>query len=268
MHRTALLLSALLLLPACSQDELPATAFVMQTRDQRIGGPASDTDVGDIALENGEIRVGILGSRCDGDGHWQSQCSSPAPGLFSGSMVDIDLNRRDGVHSQGAGNEAFAELFASVNLDVTQTRSVTILADGSDGGPAVVRTEGPAGNYISYIELLGSLLDLPRTWQTTDFILKPGDRYLTLRTHAVVSETEDFTDEFGVEGVRVRDPAVDPCGDWAQGDDGLPCDGSLLTPSQEVLPLSDGINNQGLQMGDFFFAGGDVDIFVPGIGFD
>ena len=263
MHRTALLLSLLLLLPACSQDELPASAFVMQTRDQRIGGPASDTDVGDIALENGEIRVGILGARCEGTGQWQSQCSSPAPGLFSGSMVDIDLNRRDSRTDQGEGREAFAELFSSVNLDVTATRSVSILADGSDGGPAIVRTEGPAGNYISYIELLGSLLDLPRTWQTTDFILKPGDRYLTLRTHAVVTTTETLE-----EGVELVDPDVDPCGGWAQGDEGLPCDESLLLPVQEELPLIDGINNQGIQMGDFFFAGGDVDIFVPGIGFD
>jgi hypothetical protein len=256
----ALLLAALAL-PACTSDDVaPASAFVMTSLDQRIGGPASDTDVGDIAMENAQIRVGILGDRCSGEGEWHRKCGSPGPGMFSGSMVDLDLDRRDGRYDQGAGRESFSELFASVNLDITATRSVDILADGSDGKPAIVRAQGPAGNYISYIELLSSFLDLPRSWQITDYILEPGAKYLTMRTHAIVAEE-------GPDGALLP-PVRDPCGDWVQGDDGLPCDGQLLIPEAGTLQLVDGINGQGIQLGDFFFAGGDVDIFVPGIGFD
>ena len=256
-----LLLLIPLLLPGCASDDvLPATAFVLESLDQRIGGPASDTDVGDIAMENGEIRVGILGDRCGGEGEWKANCASPGPGMFSGSMVDLDLNRRDGRYDQSGGREAFSELFASVNLDITETRTVEILADGSDGGPAVVRSEGPAGNYISYIELLSSFLELPRSWQITDYILEPGDRFLTLRTHAIVA-AED------ADGALIK-PDQDPCGGWTQGSGGLPCDGALLPPAQGTLELVNGLNGQGIQLGDFFFAGGDVDIFVPTIGFD
>jgi hypothetical protein len=260
VNRSAPLFLAVLLLAGCSTDDTaPAGAFVIETLDQRIGGPASDTDVGDIAMENGEIRVGLLGARCDGDLEWKGNCASPGPGMFSGSMVDLDLNRRDGRYDKMRGQEAFSELFASVNLDITETRRVEILADGSDG-PAVVRSQGPAGNYISYIELLSSFLDLPRAWQVTDFILEPGDRFLTLRTHATIA-AED------ADGALVE-PAEDPCGGWVQGSDGLPCDGDMLIPAAGTLDLVGGLNGQGIQMGDFFFAGGDVDIFVPGIGFD
>lgn len=260
MRSSFSILLLLVLLPACASDvDAPARAFVIDSLDQRIGGPASDTDVGDIALENGEIRVGILGDRCTGEGEWKDNCASPGPGMFSGSVVDLDLNRRDGRYDQMGGQEAFSELFASVNLDITETRTVEVLSDGSDG-PAIVRSQGPAGNYISYIELLSSFLDLPRAWQVTDFILEPGDRFLTLRTHAIVAEESE-------EGALLK-PDADPCGGWTQGSDGLPCDGAMVTPEEGTLQLVDGINGQGIQMGDFFFAGGDVDIFVPGIGFD
>jgi len=260
MRRLALLLA--LPLAACSSPApAPATAELIVNRDQRVGGPSAAADVGDFVLQNGRVRFGLLGSRCESNGEdaWTGQCSSPAPGLFGGSMADADLQRGNGNEGAGAGRDQFAELFASTNLEVTAVNEVEVLADGSAGGAAIVRAQGPAGNYISYIDLLGGLLDLPVTWQITDFILKPGDQYLTLRSHSV-SAPED-------EDGKATRPTEDPCG-WVAGDDGLPCDGLQMEPATESLALLDNFNEGITQMGDFFFAGGDVDIFVPGLGFD
>lgn len=246
-------------LASCGGDEPAARAYRIETRDQWVGGPAADAFEGDFLLENEHIRAAVLSARCvegaDGQGE---VCGSPGPGVYGGSLVDLDLRRQDARYASGRGKDQFAELFDTVNLDVMATRTVSILADGSDGGPAIVRAEGPAGNFITYIQLIGDLLSLADTWQFTDYILKPGAPYVTVRTTAVV-----WTGA-GQEGIE---PPPDPCG-WAQGDPGLPCDATVLPPADGALSLLDGLNSRALQFGDFFLAGGDVDVFAPGIGFD
>jgi len=267
-----------LLLTACPvEQEVPAAAYLIETIDQRVGGPSASARDGDFVLENGYVRAAILSNRCTGEGI-DRVCSSPGPGLFGGSMIDIDLRRSDSDVGGGRGNDQFAEMFSAVNLNVTATETVEILADGSDGGPAIIRTSGPPGDYISYIGLLGGILDLVDGWHVTDWILRPGDPYVTIRSHFVV----------------MADPAaplVDPCG-WSQGDPGLPCDDRLVPipppcsggeagdddDSAEppatwcdyqcgAVKTVDALNAGATQFGDFFFAGGDVDIFLPTIGF-
>jgi hypothetical protein len=259
LRRLAWLPLLALPLGSCSHPVAPAEAYVIDHRDQRIGGPASRADLGDLVLENGHLRVGILSSRCDNpDDSWGHKCSSPGPGLFGGSMVDIDLQRGDGRDTGGNGEDRFAELFGSLNLEITAVSKTSIIADGSEG-PAIVRSEGPAGNYISYISLLGNLLDLPKTWHATDFILNPGDKYLTVRTHALVTDAETYAD---------IDPPEGPICGWDGPGNGLPCDDFLVPPVQGQMPLLDNFNRGISQLGDFFFPGGDLDIFVPGMGFD
>ena len=259
MNRTLLLVLASVSVLACSRVEPNAAAYQITSRDQWIGGPAADATIGDYILENGNIRAGILDARCRPSTQGTGEtCFSPGPGLFGGSLADIDLRRDDGATSSGAGNDLFSELFESVNIELMGTREVSVLADGSDGGPAIIRAQGPAGQYISYIELIGDLMDLPRTWQITDYVLRPGDRYVTMTTTAVFA-AED------IEGALIK--PEDPCG-WAVGDPGLPCDGTLLPPTVGQLPLIQGLNDGATTMGDFFLAGGDLDVFVPGIGFD
>ena len=243
--------AVLLLLPACPEPgEAPAAAYLIERRDQSVGGPSAAAREGDYILENGFVRAAILSDRCTGEGIARV-CSSPGPGLFGGSMIDIDLQRTDVEHSSGHGLDQFAEMFSAVNLDVTATETVEVLADGSDGGPAIIRVQGPPGNYISYIGLLGNILGLADGWHITDWILKPGDPYVTIRTTFVVMDDTD-----------VAPP--DPCG-WAPGDEGLPCDQFLL--ENDFHRTVDALNSGATQFGDFFFAGGDVDIFLPGIGF-
>ena len=256
---TLLLVLAAAVLAGCPRVEPNAAAYTITSRDQWVGGPAADATVGDFILENGQIRAGVLDARCrpstQGTG---LTCFSPGPGVFGGSLADIDLRRDDGATGSGAGNDLFSELFDSVNMELMAAQEVAVLADGSDGGPAVVRAQGPAGQYITYIELIGDIMNLPRTWQITDYSLRPGDRYVTLTTTVVFAEAD-------ADGALVR-PA-DPCG-WAAGDPGLPCDGQLLPPAIGKLPLIQGLNQGATILGDFFLAGGDLDVFVPGIGFD
>ena len=253
-----LLLPTSLLLTGCPT-EPPARVYPIETADQRVGGPSALAIEGDWILENEHIRAGILSERCVGTPGVDQVCSSPGPGLFGGSVIDIDLNRHDAAHSSGRGNDQFAEMFSAVNLDVTMVESVEVLADGSDGGPAILRVQGPPGDYISYIGLLGGILGLADGWYTTDYILRPGDPYLTLRTH--------ISFQAPAAGQDIVKPAVDPCG-WVQGDEGLPCDDVLVEiPRDERVPTVDALNNGATQFGDFFFAGGNVDIFLPGIGF-
>jgi len=248
----SILLALSLALTGCPEDPATASAYVIETRDQWVGGPAADAREGDFVVQNDHIKIGILSERCRTEGA-TTVCSSPGPGLFGGSLADIDLNRKDSRFGSGRGLDQFMEMFDALNLDVMSTQTVSILADGSDGGPAIVRAEGPSGDYISFMGLLGGLLSLPATYHVTDYILRPGDPYITVRTHAVIVPNRDTP------------PTQDPCG-WTQGDDGLPCDAFVIANSAAAPSVTETANAAGLLFGDFFFAGGDVDLFLPGIG--
>ena len=256
LHRFLLyahLLVCFLLLAGC-KDDGGATAVRIDSTDQLIGGPAADAWVGDFLLENEHIRAAVLSERCEADAELGTICSTPGPGLFGGTLVDIDLKRGNSGESAGGGHDRFAELFGTMNMDINEAHRVEIVADGTDGGPAIIRTSGPAGDFISYMGLIRGILNLPSTWQYTDYILEPGSSYITLRTTAIV------VDEGGFEPLH-------PC-TWSQGDDGLPCDDLLLEPPQEGQDLVAGLNGGAMQFGDFFLAGADVDLFLPFIGHD
>jgi hypothetical protein len=258
MRRLLLLLLPLLVivLPGCPAEEAPASVYPIETADQRVGGPSALAIEGDWILENGEVRVGLLSERCVENPGLPDICSSPGPGLFGGSLIDIDLQRNDSRYGSGRGQDQFAEMFSAMNLDVTAVQTVEVLADGSDGGPAILRSQGPPGDYISFIGLLGGILGLADGWYITDYIVKPGDPYVTVRSHMILMDW------------REGDPSPpDPCG-WVQGDAGLPCDQFLVDPPMdERIPTVDALNAGATQFGDFFFAGGNTDIFLPGIGF-
>ena len=253
LRPTALLLAALFVLSGCSSGD-GATAYRIESPDQLIGGPAADAWVGDLLLENSKIRAAVLSERCENDPETGTICSTPGPGLFGGTLADIDLNRGNSGEGAGGGEDRFTEIFGTMNMDISEAHRVEILADGSGGGPAIVRTSGPAGDFISYMGLIRGILNLPTTWHYTDYILQPEASYITLRTTAIVA------DEGGFEPLH-------PC-PWSEGDPGLPCDDLLIAPPQEGQELIDGLNSGAMQFGDFFLAGADVDLFLPFIGHD
>ena len=101
LHASILLIASLAL-SGCPEPDPTASAYLIERRDQWIGGPAADAREGDFVVENEHIRIGVLSERCTGEGPAEV-CSSPGPGLFGGSLADIDLNRRDSRHAGGRG---------------------------------------------------------------------------------------------------------------------------------------------------------------------
>ncbi len=241
-------LGAVVFLSACDPEpESRASAYEVTTRDQLIGGPSATLDLGDFILENDQIRVGILGAvNLDGQ-----QANSMGPGLYGGSLVDVDLVRPEAGYANGHGLDQFAEVFPTVNLKITGTEGVEIVRDGSDGGPAEVRMYGPSEPYFSLLELL-DVLCVPATHGqfSTSYVLEPGKRYVKIST-TVIMEKDDIplletnlTPDEVVPGVNV------------------------LPPLGESTNVIDIYQLGGLILGDFLLMGGNVDIFAPTIGFD
>src|SRR5271155_2954426 len=122
-------------LPSCNNGYGVLLAKQVQNAGELVGAPLAMSTVGDYLLQNDQIKVNILGPH-----------DSPGPGVFGGSIVDVDL-RRDRLGFEDAnGHDRFAELFPVANLlvpypDPTKT-SVTVLEDGSNGTEAAIRVEG------------------------------------------------------------------------------------------------------------------------------
>lgn len=214
-----------------------ALARRIETLDERIGGTKSLTNVGDFVLENGHLRVGILAAT-NPDG---SERHSPGPHTWGGGMVDADLILP--TQTSGRGNDSFAELMPTANMNIIRTdaaESVRILSDGSDGGNAVVRVEGVSEPFITLLGALWGITRAPDFYITTDFIAEPGKPWIRLSS----------TFEYGPQAPS-EDPQVEPMG--------------YLDAS---FPLIDWAIERGVVGGDFFLQGGSVDVFAPGIGFD
>ena len=161
--------------------------------------------------------------------------------------VDADLQASDPSHP-GRGNDRFAELFPTGNLNIAwlvslmhwgSRRATSIVDDGADGGAAVVRVEGQAPHAVAAQAALATV-QAPDFWLATDFVLEPGASWVTLST------TYSFV-------TGPADP-VGPVEPVDYFDDGM--------------PLLDWAIEQGLVAGDFYLSGGSADVFAPGIGFD
>lgn len=220
-----------------------------------VGGPVAMANVGDFLLENDQIRVAILGAH-----------HSPGPGVFGGSLVDADLRRADGRFVDGQGRDRFAETFPIANLLVPDPESmeVTVVNDGSAGSEAVIRVEGEGAFLFEALTILRRQADLlsllfndlkPAMRFRTDYILRPGDRFVTLRTTLILPKSP--------EG----------CPDGASCDPALPLD-NYTGPADIFLGILGDDNPVGQQLkggvvaGDFVFFGNQNNIFGPGMGFD
>lgn len=239
--RSILLLSALTPLTACAPEGVYARAFQISTLSETIGGPKAMAQPGDFILENDRVRVAILGAR-----------NSLGPHTSGASLIDADLQRPDPRYSQGRGLDQLAEVFPTVNLNVTKVDeedgTVKVIADGSGGGPAIICTEGPEQSFITLLDSLWVLQwpgERPYFRMRTDYILEPGKSAVLLRTYAV------FADEAGCQ----EDLS----------------DATEATYSSNGLPLLDLALDSatgGMVFGDFYLQGGSTDVFTPGVGFD
>ena len=251
-------------------------AKIIEHRSELVGGPVAMADVGDFLIENDVMRAAILRS-----------VDSPAPGVFGGSLIDLDVRRPRTDYGGGLGSDRFAETFPLANLLVPEPElgEVRVLADGSDGQEAIIRVEGE-GNYL--FEALGvlrskqALLDLlfpnVRTHMhfSTDYVLRPGARHLLLRTELALDE-----DPPPSCGGTAGCPAC-PHG-FAEDSTGCPvceCSDSVeLTPYTAPASVFGAIlgddptdpaatHRAGIMAGDFVFFGNQNDVFAPGPGFD
>jgi hypothetical protein len=222
----------------CVSEEPFARAFEIATLDEAIGGPKAIAQPGDFLLENDRVRVAILGAR-----------NSLSMGLYGGSLIDADLQRVEPHLRGGHGLDALSEIIPTANLNVAwpgvpdltgaPQGGVSIVADGADGGPAIVRAEGPGAPFLTVLEALEALLGAPDLWIRTDYIVEPGNPFVTLET--VV--------RYGPTGVGDPQP-VSSFGD------------------NSTFPLLEWAMESGLVIGDFALQGGSIDVFAPGIGFD
>src|SRR5262249_2089626 len=136
--------------------------------------------------ENDRIRVAILG------GH-----HSPGPGVFGGSIVDADVRRADQRFADAKGRDRFAEAFPIANLLVPNpgATGVSVVDDGSGGEQAILRVGGRGGVMFEALGVLATQKDLLEVLFPdiladirfrTDYILRPGDRFLTMRTTLIL----------------------------------------------------------------------------------
>ncbi|MBX3024791.1 CehA/McbA family metallohydrolase [bacterium] len=144
-----------------------------------VGGRMSRCRANDYLLANDRIRIVVQ----------DIQRNLFGIGQYGGQIIDGDL-----VRTSGPDRDNFEEWAISLNIESTaHYTSLTILNDGSNGGPAVLRATGVDDlidfvNPSSVVASFGFLLpasvddvDLPVTI-TTDYILEPGANYVRVET--------------------------------------------------------------------------------------
>jgi hypothetical protein len=284
MHPSRRLIAALMLtaLPAiaagsCNDGSGVLEAKIIEDRSELIGGPVAMTDVGDYLLQNDQIRVGILRA-----------IDSPAPGVYGGSLVDMDRRRPKLGFEGGVGRDRFAETFPVGNLMVPEPESVdiSVLHDGSDGEKAAIRVEGEGEFLFEALGILRSkkaLVDVlfpgVRTEMRfrTDYFLEPGDRHIRVRTLLTLGDDQPEVC-----------PPLSACPNSCSNGRVELSDGCLGCDCSEVLALdyydapasvfggmlgdspdeAASVIKPGIIAGDFVFFGNQNDVFAPGPGFD
>ncbi|MSP23736.1 MAG: hypothetical protein EXR75_00945 [Myxococcales bacterium] len=139
---------------------------------------------GDYLLINDKIAVTIEAGRLS-DGY----------GRFGGEIVAIDEVGADG---RPMGRSRYIETLVCYGVAQPNPSSVTVLADGSDGGEAIVRVVGT----LETIPFLGSTLAalFPNEYGLEvayDYVLAPGSEKVVLRV-SIRNTTPDAID-FGLE---------------------------------------------------------------------
>lgn len=182
--------AALALLAGCQQEEqslLSARRAVQ--RSELVGGPVAYGDIGDYLLENDKVRAVIL----DTGRSW-------GPGVYGGSLVDLDIRRKDGRFPEGSGRDRFAEVFPFANLLVPapMASEVNVLHDGTDGKEAAIRVEGKGYAMLHSLYVMRDRKDTLESLGfkdikaevrfQTDYILRPGEQFVRMVTRIILDD--------------------------------------------------------------------------------
>lgn len=135
--------------------------------------------VGDFVLANDRIAVYVEA---------EERRNGYAP--FGGEILSIDVVGEDG---RPRGLSLYNETLITFSRQVVKPERVSVIADGSDGGPAIVRVSGVLAN-IPFLDTFRSLFpdeyDFPAA---VDYVLAPGSDKLTLRMGLVNTRVESVT---------------------------------------------------------------------------
>jgi len=204
---------AILTISCAESVEQPSDARRVTTRTDLVGGPSALGELGDVVLENGEIKVII-----------QDKGYSRGFGVYGGGIIDADIVRpKSPGNSDGVtGRDSFGELFPVYFLQALNPQEIEILPT-SDEGAARVRVAGPGGEFLSitkvlnrillnsydgvdgyesFPELLGVLTgeeglsallgDSPRLNFEVIYSLKPGDHHVEIETSMINTDESDI----------------------------------------------------------------------------
>ncbi|MCH7511872.1 MAG: carboxypeptidase regulatory-like domain-containing protein, partial [Chloroflexi bacterium] len=157
-----------------------AVAKQITATQDLIDGPQSRGRLGDYLLANGEIQVVIQ----------DIQRNLMTVGTYGGQIMDADLVRAAGDPER----DSFEEWAFGINAENTaHYTSISILNDGSNGQPAIIRVSG-VDDLLDFInpssQVAGFGFSLPAQFDdvdlpveiTTDYILAPNDRFVRVET--------------------------------------------------------------------------------------
>jgi len=131
---------------------------------------------GDYVMANDTIALVIEGAR-ESDGY----------NTFGGEITVLDRVAEDGTP---LGRSQYGETLVAFSRQTIQPTSVTVLADGADGGNAIVRVSGTLAN-IPFLDAFRALY--PREYgfpAAFDYVLAPHAASVTLRLTLVNSRAE------------------------------------------------------------------------------
>lgn len=191
--------------------------------DELIGGRDATGRLGDFLLANERVRFIV-----------QDSGSSTGWGVFGGSLVDLDARRGPGAADgapSGPADDRFGELFYQCDLRGFEPKAAEIVADGSDGGPAVLRLTGP-DRGIPYLDAVLPTEPL-LLGMSVEYTLAPG------------SDTLEIT-------LRARDERL-------AGSRELTCGAVLVRGDSEASYLGDGGSSGGVASAPLFVAGAAAD---------
>jgi hypothetical protein len=141
-------------------------------------------EAGDYLLANEHVAF-VIENKDESDGY----------ATFGGELLAADRVGEDG---RPLGRSYYLETLMGISNEMVEPVSVGVIADGSDGGPAIVRATGVLRAIPFLNESLKALF--PGTYgfpAAVDYVLAPGDGKLLIRFH-LINPTLDRLD-FGVD---------------------------------------------------------------------
>lgn len=205
-----------------------------------FGGISAEGQVGDFMLKNDRVRFVVQSERLGS--YYISE---------GGGVIDADLVRPDGQ----PGRDLLDEHVPMATLArILQAETVTVVADGQDGGAAIVRAEGPVGSLAliqGAVESTSIVPDVDARMQT-DYILEPDSWLLRMESRITWSDGAMSIEPGQLALVSYEVGAV-----WRPGrgfDDGAEADPGwvgLMAERNDValglFPDSDGFSESPLQ---------------------